>query len=70
MPKYNNQFGRPDYYDHVILDSQDKKVGMIRVKPTGILWKPAHEHSFFSVSLDTFTNWITDPTTGAGKSKS
>ena len=70
MPKYTKQFARPDYYDHDILDAQDKKVGTLRVKPTGVLWKQAGGHKFFSVSLDKFTNWITDPQTKASKTKS
>ncbi len=70
MPKYNNQFARPEYYDHEIRDSDDKKIGTVRVKPTGVLWKPVNGQKFFSVPLEKFITWITDSSTQASKTKS
>ncbi len=70
MPKYTKQFARPDHYDHDILDDQDKKIGTLRVKPTGVHWKPVSAQKFFSVPLDKFTKWITDPNTQASRTKS
>jgi hypothetical protein len=70
MPKYMNQFARPVHYDHDILDENDKKVGTLRVKPTSVLWKPAHARKFFNVSLDRFADWISDPATKARQTKS
>ena len=52
MPAYKNQFVRPDHYDHEILCSNGAKpkVGTIRVKPGGILWKPVGQQRFYSVN--------------------
>lgn len=68
MPKYKNEFSRPDHYDHEILGKSDgKKIGTLRVKPIGLLWKPANQQDFLSVTLDQFTAWIEDPNTKAKK---
>jgi len=70
MPTYSNQFGRPHYYDHEIWAVNGRKIGTVRVKPIGILWKPANQRSFYSVSLAKFAEWIVDPNTGAQRTKS
>lgn len=72
MPKYSNQFKRPEYIDHTIVDDNNRTVGCVRVKPVGIAWRPANQRSFYSVPLDAFTAWITDPNpnTGAKRTKS
>lgn len=57
MPKYNNEFGRPSFYDHDIVND-DGKVGTIRVKPTGVAWKPKNARKFFTISLANFSEWI------------
>ena len=61
MPKYINQFSRPDHYDHTILDDQDKVVGTLRFKPSSVLWAPTNSRKFFAVPLDKFTAWIAVP---------
>ncbi len=58
MPRYNNSFAQPAYHDHTINDADGKKIGTLRVKPSGVLWKPANQQKFFSVSLDEFRPWI------------
>ena len=70
MPGYKNYFAMPDHQDFVIKDENDKTVGTLRVKPSGLSWAPKGQHQFFSVSLDKFTEWITDPQTNAKRTKS
>ncbi len=70
MPRYKNQFQRPTHQDHHIRDANNKKIGTLRVKPTGVAWKPANKQKFYSVSLDDFTDWITKPSTGASQTSS
>ena len=64
MPTYKNEFSRPDHYEHEI-QSDGKKIGTLRVKPGGLLWKPVGQHKFYSVSLDQFQTWIIHPETNA-----
>ena len=59
MPKYKNAFGRPQFYDHDIVNDEGK-VGTIRVKPNGIGWKPKHSQKFTSISLEQFVAWISE----------
>ena len=70
MPKYTNQFARPDYIDHDIVDDNGKFIGCVRVKPVGVAWRPANQRKFYSVPLDAFAAWMTDPNTQAGRTKS
>ncbi len=59
MPTYKNTFVRPVYEDHVIADEECSQIGTLRIKPSSILWKPAHNRKFYKVTLETFTRWIT-----------
>lgn len=74
MPVYNNSFLRPDHYDHKILDKDGKAIGMLRVKPTGVLWapkgRPRDGKKFYGVSLEAFADWIMDSRTGATRTNS
>ncbi len=70
MPPYTKQFGRPKYYDHEILKMDGAKIGTLRVKPTGVLWKPKNAREFYSVSLDQFVKWITSTKSEARRTKS
>lgn len=70
MPKYVNQFARPTYVEHTIIDSAGNVVGTIRIKPSGVLWKPKSAQKFYAVSLETFADWITGPTSGHSRTKS
>ena len=70
MPTYTKQFGRPKYYDHEILKMDGAKIGTLRIKPTGVLWKPKNVREFYSVSLDQFIQWITGKESGARRTGS
>lgn len=70
MPKYANQFARPQYYEHEIVDEKGKKIGTVRIKPGSVQWKPANAQKFYGVSLDRFAQWMKDPSTGANQTKS
>ena len=67
MPGYKNRFSSSQYYDHVFADNEGAKIGTLRVKPNGILWKPAGQQKFFKVSLDKFRDWIMSTAANAGK---
>lgn len=69
MPKYRNRFVSPDYVEHRIADESGKLIGTLRVKPVAVLWKPRGKREFFSVGLNGFVDWITDPATKAKKTK-
>jgi len=56
MPR--NYFGNYTYREETIYNPQDEKIGTIRVKPSAILWKSAHEGKFRYVSLDEFIKWM------------
>ena len=38
------------YEDHEIVDDQNKVVGHIRVKPSGILWSPKNGKDWYGIS--------------------
>ena len=65
MPAYTKKFQENKYTEEVILDNNNKVIGTIRIKPVGILWKPKNKGKFFSMRLDDFTKWISDPKTKA-----
>ena len=43
---------------HEIVDGQNKVVGHVRVKPSGILWSPKNRKDWFGVSLDAFAEFM------------
>ena len=53
-----NQFKLPEYYDHEIVNDDGKKIGEIRIKPSGILWAKNGSHKWHRVDLATFIEWI------------
>ena len=67
MPKYNNTFRGHVYIEETILSEKGGIVGHIRIKPGRVLWKPRGSQQYFSVGLDRFMEWITDPDTKARK---
>lgn len=69
MAAYKNSFGNPDHFDHLILDNNNNTVGTLRVKPSGLSWK-AGKHKFYTVNLQEFVDWITNPNTKAKRTKS
>lgn len=60
-----SSFASHQYVQEVIQDGNGKKVGTVRIKPSGVLWKPAGKHNFYGVTIAKFSAWITDPETGA-----
>ena len=67
MPAYKNSFRSPEYIEETINDGQGSVVGKIRIKPSGIQWKPSGAHKYYSVSLARFTEWITSEEAKATK---
>jgi hypothetical protein len=53
-----NQFNPRKYEDFEILDGARKKVGEIRVKPSGILWAPKGSKRWYRVDLATFAKFM------------
>lgn len=53
-----NSFHPRKYEDHEIVDDQNRVVGHIRVKPSGVLWAPANSKVWYGVGLRKFSNWI------------
>jgi hypothetical protein len=59
VPKYLNRFESMKYVEQTILDNKGKKLGTIRIKPSGVGWKPGGTQTFISVPLADFVSWIT-----------
>lgn len=70
MPAYKNKFTTPKYIEETVVDTRGTTVGTIRVKPSGVLWKPSGQQRFYSVPLDVFAAWITSGAAGATRTKS
>jgi hypothetical protein len=66
MPSYVNHFDTAEYREETIKNDAGI-VGTIRIKPSGVLWKPVNAREFFSVSLEKFAAWMSDPSTDAKK---
>ena len=62
-----NSFRPRKYEDHEIVDANNKVVGHIRVKPSGILWSPKNGKDWYGVSLTEFAAFI--ETNGKKQSK-
>ena len=60
-----NQFARQKLVDEAILNQDGSRIGLIRIKPSSVLWKPKSEQQFYCVRLDEFSDWITSPSTCA-----
>jgi hypothetical protein len=59
MPKYKNAFSGPEFYEHTIVQEGDGAlVGVLRVKPSSLLWKASGRHQFRSVSIEQFSAWV------------
>ena len=44
--------------DTKVRDTKGKLVGIIRISPPSILWKPRSDQKWLKVSLDDFIEWI------------
>ena len=64
-----NQFAAQKYVEEAILDEDERRIGLIRIKPSSVLWKPRSEHKFYCVSLDEFVDWITSASTAARRTR-
>ena len=52
-----NNFRPRKFEDHEIVDGDNKVVGHVRVKPSGVLWAPANSkvwYGVYGVSLENF----------------
>lgn len=65
MPAYKNHFRGAVFHDHEIAGEDGRKIGELRVKPSGLLWKNKDKGKYYRVPLDKFIEWITAPATGA-----
>ena len=70
MPSYKNQFRAPDYAEQILEDETGNMLGTLRLKPSGVCWKPKGQQKFYTKSLDDFEQWIMDPATKARRTKS
>ena len=53
-----NSFRPRKYEDHEIVDSNNKVVGHIRVKPSGLLWSPKNGKDWYGISLKDLADYI------------
>ena len=53
-----NNFRPRKFEDFEIVDGNDKVVGNIRVKPSGILWAPKNSKVWYGVSLTDFSGFM------------
>jgi hypothetical protein len=65
MARFKNRFGRPNYLEETIIERAGSRIGVIRIKPSSVLWKPSGKKQFYSVTLDKFSDWITSRRTHA-----
>ncbi len=66
MAEFRFEFVAPNETREAIIKRESGKAyGRIRIKPATVLWKPANYSKYFSVSLEEFAAWITDPSTRA-----
>ena len=66
MPRYSGQLDSSQFFETTVR-RDGKIIGKIRVKASGLSWKPKGKHKFFSVSFDQFAKWITSPESNARK---
>ena len=53
-----NSFRPHKFEDFEIIDDNEKVVGHIRVKPSGVLWAPANAKVWYGVSLKAFAEYM------------
>jgi hypothetical protein len=70
MSVYINEFVKPAHFEHEIQATAGGKIGVFRLKPNRVLWKPKGQRQFFSVPLTAFIDWIASPKTEATRTKS
>jgi hypothetical protein len=70
MPRYKNEFAGPSFVQETIRKQGGGTVGVIRVKPSSVLWKPVGDHQFYCVPLERFSRWIMSRRAGASRTSS
>ncbi len=53
-----NSFRPKKFEDHVIVDSKNKTVGHVRVKPSTILWSPSNGKDWYGISIKKFGDYL------------
>lgn len=53
-----NSFRPKKYEDHEIVNEENKVVGHVRVKPSGVLWSPANGRDWYGISLIDFATYM------------
>jgi hypothetical protein len=62
-----NRFKFANWRDETIVDQKGREIGVLRIKPSGVLWKRKGKDKFRRVPLDQFIEWIEDASTNAAK---
>ena len=52
-----NKFDWPQFEDHKVLSSTGTVVGEVRLKPSGIAWRPKGKHSWYRITLEQFAEF-------------
>lgn len=62
-----NRFKFANWRDETIVDQKGREIGVLRIKPSGVLWKRKRKgkEQFRRVPLDKFITWIEDASTKA-----
>jgi hypothetical protein len=60
-----NRFKFANWREEIILDPKGNPIGVLRIKPSGVLWKSNDSKKFLQVPLDRFIKWIEDESTKA-----
>jgi hypothetical protein len=55
-----NKFNWPKFEDHQVLAKDGTVVGMVRIKPSGLLWCPKGKHSWHRVTLEQFAQFAVE----------
>jgi DNA polymerase III epsilon subunit-like protein len=53
-----NNFRPRKYEDFEIINDQNRVVGHIRIKPSGVCWAPANSKKWHGISLEEFANFM------------
>lgn len=55
--KMANNFRPEKFYDREIINGKGHLVGKIRVKPSGISWRPKGSQNWYRVDLESFASF-------------
>ena len=53
-----NSFRPRKFEDFEIVDAENRVVGHVRIKPSGILWAPSNAKVWYGVSLGAFAQFM------------